>query len=70
MNTYAQNLYAVLGAHVDADFGHFVVSLWGRNLTDTNYNTFVVDSPMAGTLNHYAQRGNPLQLGVDLRLHF
>lgn len=70
MNTYAQNFYAVLGAHVDADFGHFGVSLWGRNLTDTNYNTFVVDSPMAGTLNHYAQRGNPLQLGVDLRMHF
>ena len=69
-NKYEQKLYAVLGAHADADFGRLVVSLWGRNLTDTNYNTFVVDSPMAGTLNHYANRGLPLQVGIDVRLHF
>ena len=69
-NTYSQKLYAVLGAHTDADFGALVVSLWGRNLTDTNYNTFVVESPMAGTTNYYAHRGNPLQVGIDLRLHF
>lgn len=69
-NKYEQKLYAVLGAHADADFGRLVVSLWGRNLTDTNYNTFVVDSPMAGTLNHYANRGLPLQAGIDVRLHF
>ena len=69
-NTYEQKLYAVLGAHADADFGHLVVSLWGRNLTDTNYNTFATPSSMAGTLNYYAHRGNPLQVGVDVRLHF
>jgi len=69
-NEYVQKFYAVAGAHVDADFGRLVVSLWGRNLTDTKYNTFVVDSPMAGTTKFYAHRGNPLQIGLDIRLHF
>ena len=69
-NLYAQKFYALLGAHADADFGCCVVSLWGRNLTDTRYNTFATDSPMAGTLKYFAQRGNPLQVGIDVRLHF
>jgi len=69
-NLYAQDLYATLGAHVDADFGLLTLSLWGRNLTDTNYNTFAVESPMAGTTNYYANRGLPRQLGIDLRMHF
>ena len=69
-NLYSQKLYAVLGAHVDADFGPVTVSLWGRNLTDTNYCTFATESRMAGTTNYYANRGIPRQLGIDLRLHF
>ena len=69
-NTYSQKLYALLGAHVDYAVGPAVVSLWGRNLTDTKYNTFAVESSAAGSAKHFAQRGNPLQLGLDLRLHF
>jgi outer membrane receptor protein involved in Fe transport len=69
-NTYYQKAYALLGAHADADFGPVTVSLWGRNLTDTSYNTFVTDSRMAGDTKYFAQQGLPLQLGVDLKLHF
>ena len=69
-NLYAQDLYTTLGAHADADFGKLSLSLWGRNLTNTKYNTFATDSPMAGTVKYFAQQGNPLQLGLDLRLHF
>ena len=69
-NSLSQKLYAVLGAHVDADFGKLNVSLWGRNLTGTKYNTFVVDSPMAGATNYYANQGLPLQLGLDVRMRF
>ena len=69
-NTYAQKFYATLGAHADYDFGLAVVSLWGRNLTDTKYNTFAVSSSAAGDTRYFAQRANPLQVGVDLRLHF
>ncbi|MCH5301546.1 MAG: TonB-dependent receptor [Prevotella sp.] len=69
-NTYSQNLYAVLGAHADYDFGVAVVSLWGRNLTDTGYNTFAISSSAAGGQHYFAQRANPLQVGIDVRLHF
>jgi len=69
-NTYSQKLYATLGAHIDYEFGPAVVSLWGRNLTDTNYNTFAVSSAANGQQLYFAQRANPLQAGVDIRLHF
>ncbi len=69
-NSYAQNLYAVLGAHVDIDLGWIGISLWGKNLTDTNYNTFAVDNAATGQKEYFAQRGNPFHCGVDLKLHF
>ena len=69
-NTYSQKLYAVLGAHVDLNFKAFNVSFWGRNLTDTNYNTFAVDNSATGTKEYFAQRGNSFQCGVDVRFHF
>lgn len=69
-NTYSQKFYAVLGAHLDADFGWVRLSLWGRNLTDTHYNTFAVDNAATGTKRYFAQRGNPFQCGVDVSLHF
>ena len=68
--TSAQNFYALLGAHVDYDFGPVVVSLWGRNLTDTKYNTFAVESKAAGQPLRFAQRGTPIQLGCDVNIHF
>ena len=69
-NTYSQKLYAVLGAHIDLNFKAFNVNFWGRNLTDTNYNTFAVDNSATGTKEYFAQRGNPFQCGVDVRFHF
>ncbi len=69
-NTYYQDFYTLLGAHVDYDLGAVVVSLWGKNLTDTNYNTFAIQSSAAGDTRYFAQRANPLQVGVDVLLHF
>ena len=69
-NSYAQKMYAVLGAHIDADFGVCLISFWGRNLTNANYNTFAIDSSATGTTEYFAQRGNPFQCGIDLRFHF
>ncbi|MCR5157885.1 MAG: TonB-dependent receptor [Prevotella sp.] len=69
-NTYAQKFYALLGAHADYDFGPVVVTLWGRNLTDTDYNTFAVSSSAAGGTRYFAQRANPLQVGMDVNIHF
>jgi len=69
-NTYSQKMYALLGAHADYEFGPVVVSLWGRNITNTHYNTFAVQSSAAGGTRHFAQRGNPIQLGCDVNIHF
>lgn len=68
-NTFGQKEYVLLGAHVGYDFGNCNVRLWGRNLTDTKYNTFAVESKAAGQALRFAQRGNPLQVGVDLNVH-
>ena len=69
-NTYAQKFYAVLGAHADYDFGAVVVSLWGRNLTNSRYNTFAIQSSAADGTRFFAQRANPIQFGLDVNIHF
>ena len=69
-NTFSQKFYAVLGAHADYDFGPLVVSLWGRNLTDTKFNTFAIMSSAARGEHYFAQRANPLQVGMDVAVHF
>jgi outer membrane receptor for Fe3+-dicitrate len=69
-NTYSQKFYAVLGAHADYDFGPVVVTVWGRNLTDTKYNTFAISSTAAGGQRYFAQRANPIQVGMDVNIHF
>ncbi len=69
-NSYCQNFYSVLGAHLDADLSPVTVSVWARNLTDTNYNIFAIDSSFGGETLYFAQRGNPFQMGIDLKLHF
>ena len=69
-NTYSQKSYAVLGAHADYDFGPVIVTLWGRNITDTKYNTFAIQSSAAGGTRYFAQKASPLQLGLDVNIHF
>ena len=68
-NTYSQKLYALLGAHADYDFGPVGVSLWGRNLTDTKYNTFAISSSAAAGTRYFAQKANPIQVGLDVNIH-
>ena len=67
-NTYGQKFFTVANAHVDADFSPVVLSLWIRNLTNTNYNTFALESNMGGNTSRFAQRGNPMQAGVDIKV--
>ena len=69
-NTYSQDIYAVLGGHIAFDFGIMQLNIWGKNLTDTNYNTFAVDNAATGKREYFAQRGNPFQCGIDLSFRF
>lgn len=73
-NLYAQKFYALLGAHVDLNWQlsklSGMLSFWGRNLTNTRYNTFAFPIKEESASPHYAQKGNSIQLGVDVKLHF
>ena len=69
-NTIKQRFYAVLGAHAAGDFGPLGINIWIRNLTETKYNTFAVQSSATGSTQTFAQRGNPFQMGVDVSFHF
>jgi len=70
-NSYAQKFYALIGVHADVELGKSViVSLWGRNLTDTKYNQFAIKSKATGEELTFAQRGNPLECGLGLYVHF
>ena len=69
-NEYRQNIYAILGSHIMVDLGKVTLNVWGRNLTDTKYNTMLVNSSIDGTNRSFAQQGNPRQVGVDVILHF
>lgn len=70
-NTYAQGFYAALGAQLRLDFRKDVsLNLWGKNLTNTRYNTFAFDSSATGSQLFFAQRGTPLHVGATLSVHF
>lgn len=69
-NEHSQSLYATLGAHVLLDFNLVKLNLWARNITDTCYNTFLVESSADGVARTFSQRNNPFQCGVDLSLSF
>lgn len=69
-NTYSQAFYALLGAHADVNLNNICFRLWCRNLTNTRYNTFAFDSEASGKTVYLAQRGNPIQAGMDIRVHF
>ena len=69
-NSFSQKFYATLGAHCAADFGICKLNVWAKNLTDTKYNTFAFMSKATGEVKYAAQRGNPVQVGVDVSFHF
>ncbi len=69
-NLLKRNGYAVIGAHVLADFGLCKVNVWARNIGDTDYQTFAFTSKATGQERFYAQYGNPFQMGVDINFHF
>lgn len=69
-NQHRQPMYALLGLHADATTSKITISLWGRNITNTHYNTFAIESAATGTKHIFAQQGTPLQMGVDVKLNF
>ena len=65
-NHVSQDFYATLNGYISLKAKNVQVDLWGRNLTDKQYTTFYFESMGRG----YEQHSKPLQVGVDVRLHF
>ena len=65
-NHVSQDFYATLNGYISLKAKNVQVDLWGRNLTDNEYTTFYFESMGRG----YEQHSKPLQVGVDVRLHF
>ena len=65
-NHVSQNFYTSLNSYISLKAKNVQVDLWGRNLTDNEYTTFYFESMGRG----YEQHSKPLQVGVDVRLHF
>ena len=65
-NNTSQDFYATLNGYISLKTQAVQIDLWGRNLTDNNYTTFYFESMGHG----FEQRCKPLQVGVDVRLHF
>ena len=65
-NSMSQNFYSLLNASVYAQKGVFSLELWGKNLTNTNYNAFYFVS----VGNTFFSVGKPAQYGVTLSVEF
>ncbi len=69
-NSCFQNFYALLGAHVDAKFSHFTVSIWAKNITSAKYATFAFSTAATGQQLWLAQKGEPFNVGINANIHF
>jgi outer membrane receptor protein involved in Fe transport len=64
-NTLTQRLYGLMNASVAWETARLSVSVWARNMTGTEYNTFYFKS----VGRSFVQRGKPLQAGVTVALN-
>lgn len=65
-NLASQKSYWTTGARLSYDARRFTLTLWGKNLTDTHYNTLYFISAGRG----FEQHAKPRQMGVDVTIHF
>jgi hypothetical protein len=64
----SQDFYGLLNARAAVEKGIFRLGLWGKNLLNADYKTFYFESSI--TNGGFAQRGRPVQLGVDISIRF
>ena len=65
-NDVYQDFYGVLNAKTSVSKGNFGLAFWAKNILNEKYAAFYFES-MRRSL---AQRGKPIQLGIDLNLRF
>lgn len=63
-NEMSQGFYGTLNANLVFDKGIFSLELWGKNVLDRNYNTFLFESDS----KYFAQKGKPARWGASLKI--
>ena len=72
-NDVWQNFYALLNSSITLRVEDVSLSIWGKNLTATNYNTFYFETLNAKDVmsqSSFVERGRPITFGVDLVVKF
>ncbi|MFR9649345.1 MAG: TonB-dependent receptor plug domain-containing protein [Rikenellaceae bacterium] len=64
-NSLSQPFYSLLNASITFEMERFNISIWGRNLLDTEYNTFYFKSME----REFVQVGLPTTFGVTLNIN-
>lgn len=64
-NTLRQPFYSTLGAQIALRMKRATLTLWGRNLTNTDYNVFYFKS----VGEEFFSKGRPLQIGIRLNIN-
>jgi len=63
-NTAFQDYYGLLNSNLSIETQYFTLSIWGKNLSNTDYHSFYFSSMG----NSFVQLGKPLMLGTTLRI--
>jgi outer membrane receptor protein involved in Fe transport len=63
-NSLYQQFYHTVNAKVGIVKNNFEVEIWGKNLLNTDYNTFYFES----FGNRFFQKSKPLQCGMTLKM--
>lgn len=63
-NSVRQPFYVLAGASATLRAKEWSLQIWGRNITDSHYDTFYFKSMG----NEFLQQGRPFQLGITFRL--
>ncbi|MFT4223734.1 TonB-dependent receptor [Dysgonomonas sp.] len=65
-NSLSQGFYGTLNAHLAFEKSVFTIELWGKNILDRDYDTFLFES----LGDHFAQKGKPARWGASLKINF
>lgn len=65
-NTLKEDRHGLLNAGISFINNNFQLDVWGKNLTNTQYRSFLFEA----LGNTYAQAGKPMQLGVSASVKF
>lgn len=64
-NNLLQPFYGQLGASVSLRKNNFTFALWGKNITNTKFDTFYFKS----IGNSFVQKGRPVRIGISLNIN-